>query len=371
MLADASSNSEDVDVIVTEYLSLMVGFTFGPDDLPSDRSKLRHIIRFKWTHTLLGSEALVMQDSLYELISIAQEYALWLTKHASYVCSKGEYNATDAKKAHTALRKAAGIFDEMDAGYLNRLVQQEGRKTNSDLDSKVCTAYQLQWLAEAQEITIFIAIERKHSPSLISSLAYETSRSFLSAADIVKSLDSPKWLKYLMFKALFYETHAWTHHAENLLSLERCGDALKVMEEAKRLLDSTLLVCKEYEKLKGKGVKLKENIFFKRLAPFVDRIKEKCDRENLLLYHQRVAIDLVALEGRPAHGLAEKIKFDLPPVNPLWTVDSFNSFPSPPTDLSKVSPESNTSIGESEPPVPPLPEKEVPVTKNDNGCILQ
>lgn len=343
----------------------MVGFTFGPEELHLDRSKLRHSIRFKWTHTLLGSEPLVMQDSLYELISMSQEYALWLTKHASYVCSKGEYNADDAKKAHTALRKAGGIFEEMDKVYFDRLLDQNGRKSRSELDSKVCNAYQLQWLAEAQEITIFRAIELKHSKSLVSSLAYETSRSFLSAAEIVKTLDSPKWLKYLMFKALFYETHAWTHHGDNLLSLDRCGDALKVMQEARKVLESTLLASKEYEKLKGKGVKLKENIFFKKLQPLVDRIEEKCQRENSLLHHQKISDDLVPLEGRPSHGLASKIKFDLPPVDPLWTPEAYNAFHLVPLE-AKNAPQSPQ---ESE-PMPPVQEKEPP-TKTDNGCSLQ
>lgn len=366
LLADPSSNPEDVDVLFTDYLSLIIGFTFGPDELHSDRSKLRHSIRFKWTHTLLGSQPIVMQDSLYEVISMSQEYALWLTKYASYVCSKGEYNQEDAKKAHTALRKAAGIFEEMDIVYAGQLLDQPGRKPNSELDSKVCSAYQLQWISEAQEITIFRAIELNHSKSLISSIAYETSRSFLAAADIVKSLDSPKWLKYLMFKSLFYETHAWTHHAENLLSLDKCGDALRVMQEAKKVLDSTLLASKEYEKLKGKGVKLRENIFFRRLQPLVDRIQEKCQRENMLLFHHKISDDLVPLEGRPSHGLAVKIKFDVPPVNPLWTLDAYNSFKLVPFEPNKPQPNSPTDAE----PVAPVQEKE-PLTKTDNGCSIQ
>lgn len=44
----------------------------------------------------------------------------------------------------------------------------------NDLEERVIQAYNMQCKAEAQEVTIARAIEMKHSPKLISSLANQT-----------------------------------------------------------------------------------------------------------------------------------------------------------------------------------------------------
>lgn len=97
------------------------------------------------------------------------------------------------------------------------------------------TAYVHQCSAEAQEVTIARAIELKHSSSLISALANETSKIFLAAASSVKALDAikvnlirfavktvltnrkflfmfrclqfGKWMRYFQFKSYFYEAY--------------------------------------------------------------------------------------------------------------------------------------------------------------------
>lgn len=206
MMCDPSSNVEETEALLMKYLSLLQGFTFGPGQ--SGPSKLRHLSKFKWTQMLQGNTPLVYKDSLFEVISICQEFALWLTKHTAMVCSKEDPSLDDAKKAHTCLRKAAGIFRHVENEYVHRLLEKG--PVGSDLDSRVSSSFVLQCTAEAQEITIARAIELKHSPSLISALAYETSQTFLSAASAIKSLDpsiAGKWIKYMIFKSVFYEAY--------------------------------------------------------------------------------------------------------------------------------------------------------------------
>jgi len=80
----------------------------------------------------------------------------------------------------------------------------------SDLDPRVMSAYVQQCQAEAQEVTIARAIELKHSSTLISALANETSKLFLSAAGAVKALDQTKfgkWMTYFQLKSAFYESY--------------------------------------------------------------------------------------------------------------------------------------------------------------------
>jgi len=80
----------------------------------------------------------------------------------------------------------------------------------SDLDPRVISAYITTCQAEAQEVTIARAIELKHSASLISALANQTSQLFLAAAASVKPLEMKyygKWLIYLQLKAEVYESY--------------------------------------------------------------------------------------------------------------------------------------------------------------------
>lgn len=279
--SDPSSPLDEVEKSLKNYLSLLMGMTFGPET--TGPSKLRHLNKFKWTQTLLGNTPHVYRDSMFELISICQEYALWLTKHAAQVCAKEDPSLDDAKKAHTCLRKAAGVFKKMDAEYTARLLDKPA--AGSDQDSRVVQAFVLQCTAEAQEITIARAIELKHNSSLISALAYETSQTFLSAASAIKAIDpaiAGKWTKYFVFKSVFYETYAWVYHGDNLLEQEKCGDAIRAMQEAEKMYATAVSVCKEYEKMKGAGksAKPQEHLFFRKLAPLLKRIKDKCIREN-------------------------------------------------------------------------------------------
>lgn len=206
-LSDPNEGMSTLDEQINGYLSLLMGMLNGPAD-GGGKSKLRHLIRFKWTHTLLGPTPTLFQDVLYEMISVCQEYAIWLMKHSAMISSKEQVSMDDAKIAHKCLKKAAGIFQSMDKDYSGRLLEKA--PVGSDLDSRVSAAYVKQCLAEAQEITIARAIELKHSPSLISALAAETSSLFLSAASSIKAIDPVivgKWLKYFTFKSAFYNAY--------------------------------------------------------------------------------------------------------------------------------------------------------------------
>lgn len=88
-------------------------------------------------------------DTVYELISICQEKAIWLMKFASALASDPNVNEENAKIIYKSLRKAAGLFKFVQENYFDRLQDQPVK--GSDMDPKVSNAYQLQCLAEAQE----------------------------------------------------------------------------------------------------------------------------------------------------------------------------------------------------------------------------
>ena len=75
---------------------------------------------------------------------------------------------------------------------------------------------------------------------------------------------------------------AYAYLGENLLSLEKCGEAIRALQESEKYYNFAVDVCKEYTKLKGPGVSAKpeQHLFFRKLKPLIARIKEKCEREN-------------------------------------------------------------------------------------------
>ena len=91
----------------------------------------------------------VYQDSVFELISICQEMAIWLMKHASALTANPNPNEDEAKAVFKSLRKASGLFKFAQVNYFGRLQNQPVK--GSDLDPRVSNAYHLQCLAEAQE----------------------------------------------------------------------------------------------------------------------------------------------------------------------------------------------------------------------------
>jgi hypothetical protein len=298
-------------------------------------------------------------------------------KHAAMLSAKDEIRMDDAKEVHSCLRKAAGVFNLVQKEYVDRLLQKP--EPGSDMDQRVVTAYVQQCAAEAQEVTIARAIELKHNPSLISALANETSKLFTSAASSLKALDVvkfAKWSKYFTFKAFFYEAYAYAFCGENLLALEKCGEAIRALQESETFYNMAVDMCKEYTKIKGSGVSAKpeQHLFFRKLQPLIQRTKEKCERENGMIYHQKVASDLPPLEMKATHGLVSPEEFKIPAISPLWSATAYSAF-----DLTKTfdpkDPANSKAATKAEGPLPPVDEKTTHQTnqdqKNSSGCLIQ
>ena len=118
----------------------------------------------------------------------------------------------EAKDIHTSLRRAAGIMKFVQDSMIPQLVEKT--RDGSDLDIRVISAYLNQCTAEAQEVTIARAITLKHNPSLISALANETNKMYVTAADSLGSLDQKvfgHWRIYLVLKSKFYLAYVSSH----------------------------------------------------------------------------------------------------------------------------------------------------------------
>lgn len=77
------------------------------------------------------------------------------------------------------------------SGRLNEAIEP-----NADLSPSIIAAYCTQCTAEAQEVTVARAVDLKHSPSIIASLALETANLFEKGGK-VKALFNPFLLAFL------------------------------------------------------------------------------------------------------------------------------------------------------------------------------
>lgn len=378
LLETLSNPNKETTILIeslNNYLGLLEAFIKAPDDSNAE-SKLRYVIRFRWTQTLLGSSPLAQQDSVFELISILQNVGIWFMKHAAMIAGKDEITMDEAKEVHTCLRKAAGMFTTVRDTYLPELIDKG--EFGSDLDPNIINTYIQQCTAEAQEITLARAVELKHAASLISALANETSKMFKTAAESLLRYDAvkaSKWRKYLEMKSVFYLSFAYCYCGENLLVQEKCGDAVCALLESEKQYNQAEILCKKYTETKGVGqeAKVDQHLFFRKLGPVVKRMLDKCQRENGFIYHQKVPTTPPELELKATFGLASPEEFILPARNALWSPTAFAAFEG--EKKNPFDPANSKSAQKAEGDLPPV--KEAPVHQSNNapktssGCVLQ
>ncbi|CAB3983508.1 Hypothetical predicted protein [Paramuricea clavata] len=355
VIIEPSSEISTVETIFQEYLSLLHGLLYNiGGGTGSADSKLRKLVRFRWTSSICGSIPMAQIDSNFELASVCVEFAMWCMKHASYIADKSDITMEEAKEVHTCLKKAGGIFHYVKESIISSLEQLPEAKT-TDIDVRVLDAYKLQCIAEAQEVTVARAVELKHKASLISALAYETSELYSQAADSLKSMDvtrAGKWRKYLEIKHNFYLAYGYCYYGDVLLSeKEQCGASIKVLQESEKLYQAARSMCQEYSALKAPATTIArpaDHPVFKTLGSAIKTKLEKSTRENSFIYFHKVPEEVPELEKKAAHGLANPQEFSLPSPHALWTKDLYDSI-----DAEKV-PKEKAPTNE---PIKPIPEK--------------
>lgn len=376
LIPDANHEIEVIEPALTLYLSLLRGVIEAPEGENSGWSKIRHALRFRWTHSMLGNTPESHHDAVFELVSVLQNAAFWYMKHASKIAGQEDVSMDEAKMVHRSLRRGAGLLKYAQDEWVDKLL--ESPTSGSDSDPRVHTAYLNQATAEAQEVTIARAVELKHNAGLISALSNETSKLFTTAADSIASLEEKKfghWRTYLRLKAAFYATYAFNYAGENMLNQDKCGEAIRSLQEAKKNYEMAAELCKDYATIKGPGTQAKpeKHQFFRRLSPIIARTLEKCERENGMIYHQKVPYDPPQLELRATYGLVAPDDYTLPPAAPLWSPVTYAAF-----DLTKNSVEDpsdkSKAAQKAEGDLPPVKEADVHQSnkdhKNNSGCSV-
>lgn len=378
LMTDPANKLDAVQALFNTYVSLLLGFVNDPSGKSFGDSKLRHSIKPKWSQSLGSSWTYEEQDSVFEMLSIIINMAIWLTKHAAYVAAvKAEPTEAEAKEVHKCLKMAAGQFQFVQMNLVDRLIKSDKNKPQEFFDTEdvILSTYINQCKAEAQEITIARAIELKHSPSLICSIANSTSLLFQAASDSLQNLEKDKrvvekWKRYLALKARFYKAQAFCYFGEDLLANDKCGDAIKCMENSQKLYTETEELCKQYADTNGPGTQAvpERHRFFKNLGGIIKRIQEKCQRENGMIYHQKVPLETPVLDSNIVHGLATPEEYTYPDKHALWTLESYDSFNLSKAVDAKLKPENNKAKvpAPNEAPIP----QGTAEPDNSSGCTI-
>ncbi|CAL4135762.1 unnamed protein product, partial [Meganyctiphanes norvegica] len=339
------------------------------------RSYIKGPVHFLWR----GDQPTCCYDHKLakEIVSTVARNLKFYMRHIKSI-NQEDVDMEKAKEVHRSLRRGAGVLKYAQEEWVDKLL--ETPQAGSDGDPRVHTAYLNQATAEAQEVTIARAIELKHNAGLISALSNETSKMFTTAADSLSSdqLDKKKfghWIHYLRLKAAFYMAYAYNYAGENMLNQDKCGDGIRSLQESKKYYEEASTLCKEYATTKGPGTNAKpeKHQFFRRIAPIINRTLEKCERENGMIYHQKVPYDPPQLELRATYGLVAPDDYTLPPAAPLWSPVAYAAF-----DLTKnlaEDPLTNSKAAQKvEGDLPPVKEAEIHHSdkdhKNNSGCSV-
>lgn len=372
LLTDPGHDKTTIVKAYNEYFSLLQGL-YTPFEDGGDENKLRKTILFRWTNTLMGKSSVAQKDAIYEHASMAINVAMWFTKHAAKLAAREDPSMEEAKEVHKCLRIAAGIFTYVKNDLSIKL---EDIDNGTDVDIRVIDAYIHQCTAEAQEVTTARAIELKHAASLIAALAYETSQMFTKADDSISTLEGDafnKWRKYFQLKSNFYLAYAYNYHGEILLAQDKCGEAIKCLEEATKCFEKSGIQCKEYSSMKGGATNAKpqDHLFFRSLGPKVRRTLEKCQRENGMIYHQKVPFDAPVIELKATYGLVSPEEYQPVPLSSVWSAAIYQKFSVPNTGVVNTQQKKETAKPEE---LPQVKEKEYPMSdkdpKNTSGCVV-
>lgn len=370
-LPDPNHERDTIDKATTDYFSLLMGLIQPFDE---GENKLRKALKFRWTNSLLGNVTQEQWDTVFEAAHMAINVALWYTKHAAKIAAKETPEMEEAKEVHKCLRVAAGIFTYVKDELVGKLSNSSDNAV--DTEGRILEAYVNQCTAEAQEVTLARAIELKHQPSLIAALACETGQLFQKADDAIQSLDEKvvgKWRKYFQLKAAFYTSTAHSYNGEGLLAQDKCGEAIRGLQEGVKLYEKAETLCKEYASAKGLGTFARpaNHLFFRKFGPILKRTLEKCDRENGMIYHQKLPYDAPQLELKATYGLAAPEEFKNITLSTQWTKDVYDKMDA---KMAPKEPDQKTNDKKKEENLQPVKEKETPMSEKDpgtfSGCVV-
>lgn len=337
-----------------------------------NKDRLTSAIVFKWTDNMTGQVSTV-SDMKFEMAMMQINVALWHMKHASKLALGDLENEDLQKSIYKSLQAAAGMF-----ASLEQRKQGLPYFPNSDLDERIITVQRIQCLAEAQEVTVERARQKQHKPELIAGLAKDTFDRFAEAAAMLSSIDrsmNAAFEMYLQFKQTFYDAYALTYTGMHLFTLEKCGESVKALQQAKALLAKAALQAKAYKSHPIRNrlryatsceFDAREHRIFKNLEHDIATALDKSERENGFIYFHKIPVE--EIQPLPGKGLAHATPYELPARAAQWADAEFNPAKVP----LKGEEASADKAAQDDSPVTENPDEDArkPTASNEAFCVV-
>ena len=170
-------------------------------------------VSFRWSEATVSNSSSFEFGKVTKFSSISDDIgslllavAIWCMRRSASLQFSSDGDDVATKEAFSCLKRAAGIFDYMKE-QRSRAV---AHAPDTDFDVRIIEALSLQCLAEANEITLERARQKKHAPELIASIARDTELKYAQTEVLTKQLAGntlPAYKKYLTFKRTFYKAY--------------------------------------------------------------------------------------------------------------------------------------------------------------------
>jgi hypothetical protein len=185
----------------------------------------------------------------FEVQCTLVNYGLWHMRRSAILAQQAQVSAdVDENAAKTILKSlkvAAGVFGAVDQRQKAKLAYDP----NTDFDERLIKAKVVQCLAEAQEIILERARQKKHKPELIAQIARHIHDQYQAVIDDLKTMDAKDidaLLAYFNFKKSFHEGYMLTFTGIKLFAEEKCGDSIKAFQQAREALKESASFAKKF-----------------------------------------------------------------------------------------------------------------------------
>lgn len=213
------------------------------------------------------------------------------------------------------LLQCAGIFEYLET--LNDLQEIQ------DVSVKLSSALKLICQSQSEEFVISMCYEKDDKHERMAQVARDAMKNYQKIASLIKSIDVLNSFKcYVNYKASYCEMLSLLFSGIFYNKSDENGKAIAMVKHCKSKIDEHKKVTKCYlaELTDKKDVEYQ----LEWLTATIDRYLSKFNKENDLVYHQKVPDQVPEPCDEKAFGKIEK--FQLMPVSEEWKKEIFDGF---------------------------------------------
>lgn len=129
---------------------------------------------------------------------------------------------------------------------------------------------------------------------------------------------------YLSYKAACFKAYMLGYHALDRMQATQGGEAVRLTQEADKIVRTAAILGREYDNLKPQTAENERHVFALHLRERMSRIEAQCQKDNIVVYMQKVPDALPALP-KPKQ-LVSAVDYTFPALDTSVDRSLFSSF---------------------------------------------